>query len=216
VADQDFEHAQRRAVLESFPGYFREHFLRARHGKFIVGNSDSYMAIRFASGLGMIWPSMRFLFSFRDGISTVNSRFVWRAHYTPARLAEDAARFRTSDFFEQCCHWWVWAVSQLEKHHRWLASHGCSVYETRLEDVTTDVAEMERVWSYVIGDWPAFTDHARALMARPANARVNIGLVVTALETWRSWSDAERESFASIAGDTQVRLGYELPSAERS
>jgi hypothetical protein len=209
----EFERAQRRGLLEACPGYFREQFARARIGPSIVGNSDSYVATRFASGLGMLWPSMRFLFSFRNGICAVHSRFVRQAHYTRRRLAVDAADFGTADFFEQCCYWWVWAVRQLEMHASWLASHDCAVYETRLEEVTSDAAELERVWSHLVDDWPAFADHATAFMSERVNARVNTGGVVTAAERWSAWSPADRESFRSIAGDTQVRLGYELPEA---
>jgi hypothetical protein len=215
VEDHDFEQAQRRMLLQGFPHYFARLWERALFGQYVVGNSDG-MADTFAPGLWLIWPDMRFLFSFRNGINTVNSSLVWQSHVPSWMRSAQERRFGTSSYFEQCCYTWRDSVERLRKHQAWLTERGAQLVETRLEAVTSDEDELHRVWDFLIGYWDEYAERNRQLMKSIVNARVNTEGIVPPEEIWERWEPEHRSAFIQICGSAQEALGYALPSRKQA
>src|SRR5262249_31488563 len=147
---------------------------------------------RFLPGLWLLWPDMKFLFSFRNGINAVHSRAAGEEVVPfPVRAAWQA-RYGTADFFEQCCREWAESVEQLKAHQGWLAERGGQVNETRLEQATTDSHELHRIWNWLVGYWEEYEERNRELMAKPVGARVNAAGVVSPERIWRAWTPEQR------------------------
>jgi hypothetical protein len=210
VRDHGFELAQRRMLLQGFPEYFARLWERVQLGNRVVGNSDWFVS-RMAPALWLLWPDMRFLFSFRNGISVVNSWFAWKEHVPASVRSSLRERFGTGDYFDQCCHIWTDEVEVITGHENWLEARGASCLETRLETVTSDRMELRRVWEWVIGDWERHAAAAEAWMSEPVNARINVDGVISWQRTWETWPNAHRQAFAAICGEAQHALGYKLP-----
>jgi hypothetical protein len=207
--DHDFEQAQRRLVLEGFPDYFKRHWERFETGDAVVGNSDGF-ALAFLPALWLLWGEMKFVFSDRDGISVVQ---VQAAHPPSEPWLESSLRIRyqTSDAFELACHLWAADVATLLDHRSWLEEHRAPCLGTKLEMMRTDEEELRRVWDWLVGDWDVHRDRARALaLTQPDEGAER---VLSGPELWETWPKAQRKAFARICGETQLKLGYELPRA---
>lgn len=216
TADHDSEQTQRRMLLQGFPGYFPHLWERVHFDQYVVGNSDTFVGQCLASALWLLWPDMRFIFSFRNGINTVNSRV--RLTEESPRWIDDAlyGALGSEDPFERSCEVWARSVARIEEHRQWLMTKGASCLDVRFEDVTSDSHELQRVWDFVVGDWEQYAERNVELTHRVANARINVERVLTPDEVWEEWSPGQRAAFASICGDTQRRLGYGLPGSAAS
>lgn len=203
--------AGRRTVLEAFPRYLERLLAEGERGCERVGNSD-HLATPLLSGLWLLWPRMRFLFSFRDGIGQVDSMARWERHAEPALLASWRARHGEASYFELCCRDWAATVAELELHRDFLRAEGAAVAETRFERVLGDPAELDRVLRWVLGDAIA-AEVARGLTGTMVNARDGVEGPRSPEEIWAGWTDVQRGAFAAACGATQLRLGYAMPSA---
>jgi Sulfotransferase family len=213
IVGHDFEQAQRRLLLQAFPQYFARLWERAAFGQHVVGNSDASI-VRLLPALWLLWPDMRFLFSFRNGINQVNSMLVWEQRLPSSDRRVLEHRHASRDYFEILCRQWTKNVEGLRRHREWLESRGARCVETRLEAVTSDEFELHRVWDAIVGHWDDFAARNRRLMATTVNARVNVERVVPAEESWAAWTPEQRRLFGDICGDTQRELGYELPPVD--
>jgi hypothetical protein len=211
VAGYPADDAARRLVLEGFPDYYTRLWERAASGVRSVGNSD-HLATPLLTGLYLLWPRMRFLFSFRNGIQQVDSMFRWEEHAELALLASWRKRYGEHGYFELCCCDWAGVVADLERHRDVLRARGAGVRETRFERVLENKREFKRVWKWLFGRWDDAGKQARALTGTVVNARHASDSVRTVEEVWTSWSDEQRDRFATICGETQRRLGYSLPA----
>jgi len=210
VADHDFEQSQRRWVLTCYPTYFERLWEKVNSGQFIVGNSDHFH-LEFLPGLWLLWPDMKFVFAVRNGINCVQSHAIHLSSTPTEIVARQQKRYNTGLFFEQCCHLWVDEVRQLERSRSWLQARA-NCLETRLEGVTSNIEQVKRVWDWIgIGEWAKYEQRNLDLMRTPLNARTNKGIVVGWESIWENWTREQRETFRAICGETQVRLGYELP-----
>ncbi len=202
-------------MLECFPEYFARHWEQAEAGCTAVGNSDG-IVLPLLSALWSLWPPMRFLFSFRNGISQVNSMLVWEANMEPAMLAIWRARHGDCDYFELCCRSWAAEVEALEAQRDRAALGRCRRRgrDARFERMLGDV-ESVRVgpWTRLVGGWEEFAERNRAFTATRVNARAGRERALTPEEVWESWNPQRRATFAGICGAAQRRLGYPLPTA---
>jgi hypothetical protein len=212
VADHSPEQADRRRVLEGFPVYYQRLLEQAGRGFARVGNSD-HLATPLLRGLWLLWPRMRFLFSFRNGVNQVGSMAVWESQAEPALVALWRTSYGAGDYFELCCRDWSATVAALAAHRSWLHERGADVLETRFERVLGDDSELARVCDWVLGDWDDGADRARELTRTVVNARTGAERVLSPDEVWEGWPPERRKLFASICGATQTRLGYTLPRA---
>jgi hypothetical protein len=207
----DFEQAGRRFVLEGFPQYFDRLFELGGRGYDAIGNSDGN-ATPMLAGLWLLWPRMRFLFSFRDGIGQVNSFSVWENEMKPSMLAVMQTRHGAMEYFELLCHDWNWNVERLELSRDWLRERDAAVTETRFEAMLSDPGELQRVWSELIGDWEAARHRATRFAETIVGGRAGREHPQTAGEIWETWTPAQRGVFERVCGETQRRLGYLLPA----
>jgi len=210
TADLERDPAQRRFPLEVFPEYFGR-LWEAGQGREAAGNSDQFVT-PFLSGLWLLWPQMRFLFSFRNGINQVASMAGWEASAEQALLASWRVRYGTADYFERCCCDWSATVGSLEAHRNWLRGQGAEVLETRFERVIGDPDELARVWNGLLGRSDDATERNRALAGTVVNARSEADRVLSPDEVWESWTPDRRRTFTDLCGGPQRRLGYTLPS----
>jgi hypothetical protein len=210
VADHEFEQAQRRWLLQCYPEYFARLWERALSGQHIVGNSDNGV-LEFLPALWLVWPDMNFIFSTRNGINCVQSYFVSRSRFPAEELARLRSRFKGRKFFHQCCYFWMEHVGVLQKVRGWLEGRA-QCFDTTLENMTSDLGEIRRLWDWLgIGEWEEYEERNRLLMSTPVNARTNARRIVDWEEIWEGWKDEQRETFRTICGETQTRLGYSLP-----
>jgi hypothetical protein len=208
--DHDFEQVQRRRLLDASPEYFARLLELGGRGVRVAGNSEGLLGT-ISPGVWLLWPSTRFVFSARNGINQVNSTFIGRELEGVVR-DQQAERFGVVTAFEVSCRRWVATVRRWSRSLEWLTEHGASCTTTTLENITTDVAELERVWTFVVGEWERYAERAVSLMSRPMNVRMNEGHVVrSSEEVWEQWNDDQRNAFVEICGETQRRLGYAIP-----
>jgi hypothetical protein len=203
-------------VLEAYPGYFLRHWEQSRQGTYVVGNSDNAV-LPWLPGLWLLWPDLKILLSVRNGIQTVQSIYLNHARPNPAALDERNLRpaYRdASDEFEGVCRRWVEQIDALERSRAWLCERGADVYDTSLEQVTSDPSELERIWTWLIGDWPAYAERNLALRSERVNARTSEARIVDWDEIWANWTRDRQTTFTRICGETQMRLGYPLPGNE--
>jgi hypothetical protein len=210
--DHDDAEAGRRLLLEGFPEYFARHWEQAERGLAAVGNSDGTMTPMLAA-LWLLWPRMRFLFSFRNGVGQVNSMWLLEPTFEPAIRAIWRARYGEGDHFERCCRYWRTQVAALEAQRDRLVAQGADVRETRLERMVGDPDELERVWEWLVGGWDEVAERNLALRGTRVNARAGAERPVTPDEVWASWTAERRSLFLEICGETQSRLGYPTPTA---
>lgn len=211
TASDGYEQQQRRVFLDAYPRYFSRLLEHADLGARHVGNSDNTL-VRSAPGLWLLWPETRFLFSTRNGIGQVNSASVNEPHLPPLVRAGRPASFERLTPFEAACRTWVEEIERWAAARAWLEERGARCLTTTLEGVTRELAELERVWSWVAGDWERHAARAASLMARPLNEWVNLdGAVYSPREIWESWSDERRSIFAETCGGAQASLGYDVP-----
>jgi hypothetical protein len=183
----DFETAQRLGVLRGFPAYFERLWERSRlDGAYHIGNAD-HSVQRLLPGLWLLWPDMRFVFPYRDGIGSVDSA-----------ATSDAA-------FEPACHAWATSVVRLRGHQAWLAERGAEIRETRLETIVRRRSELRGVWTWLVGDWERDAERNRLLVRE----------LESTLESpegiWARWSEEQRRLFLAICGESQNELGYSIP-----
>ena len=210
VEDYDYESAQRRWILQCYPDYFARLWERALYGQHIVGNSDNF-TLRFLPGLWLLWPDMKFVFSARNGINVVHSRFIHETKTPISYRANWKKRWGSDDFFTLCCHNWVAEIADWKKSKDWLRARA-QCLETRFEKVTKDPAELRGVWDWIgFGNWEKNEKRNRELMATPVNARVNTQQIHTPEDIWRMWTEEQREIFKKTCGDTIKTLGYSIP-----
>lgn len=211
MGDHDAEQKHRRRLLEAHPRYFSRLCELAELGRTHVGNSDSAL-MKSAPGQWLLWPETRFLFSVRNGINVVNSRFAVEHSASELVRSLRPARLQRLPPFEMLCRRWTLEMEACRAQRHWLEERGAACLSTTLEGMTGDLGELERVWCWLVGDWERHVHHAESLMVRPVNARVNLGGVVHSAEAvWETWSDDQRTTFAEICGETQARLGYPIP-----
>ncbi len=212
VADHSPELAQRRWVLQRYPEYFARHWERATFGQHIVGNSDA-ATIDLVPGLWSLWPDMKFIFSIRNGIRVVQSRTLDTSDFTPGVLAKNSARWGTDDIFQILCHRWVKAAEAIIAAKDWVAQRApAAVFQTRLEKITTDLEEIEKLWNWIgIGDWERYAERNASLQLTPVNARTSSERFVQPEEIWERWTPDQRQHFRAICGEMTSRAGYELP-----
>ncbi|MGH7867007.1 MAG: sulfotransferase [Candidatus Dormibacteraceae bacterium] len=208
AADHDFEHLQRRSMLQLYPDYFLRHWEQSRiSGQFMIGNSDCHMPL-YLPGIWLLWPTTRFLFSFRNGINVVESQKLANFTAIERNLYPDLGQF------EGLCQAWARSIGTFTQIKTWLTDHKANVLETRLEQMTSDPAELERIWEQIVGNWPSYRERCISLQSTPLNTRTNRERVVSWQEIWDQWSVAERAAFSTICGTVQQQLGYELPDVE--
>ena len=208
ASDHGFEALQRRSILQTYSEYFLRHWEQSRRsGQFTIGNSDWYLS-PFLPGVWLLWPDTKFLISFRNGINVVES-----LRGAPFQAVHQAIHPDLRDGFEGLCRFWVKRVEAITLSKRWLEDHGAFVLETRLERVTTDPVELERIWVNIVGHWSDYRDRNLSLQSKPLNTRTNHDRVVSWEEIWGSWKRADRKAFATISGEVQQQLGYELPGS---
>jgi hypothetical protein len=80
--------------------------------------------------------------------------------------------------------------------------------ETTLERMTSDPGGLERIWTWLIGDWPTYAERSTDLKRKPANARTNASGLVGWEQVWEGWTEDQRQTFAHLCGKTQTHLGY--------
>lgn len=202
-----FEPRHRRVLLQAYPDYFARHWERAAFGQHIVGNSDAGI-LPYVSGIRFLWPSMKFLFSTRNGINVVQSASQLAPVGPEAEtIAPDMGLFGAS------CERWVESMQLIEHHKTRLVERGfdLDMLEVRLEDVTTDASALRRVWDWLVGDWQSYEERNLDLMVTPVNVRINVRRVWSAHEVWERWTASQRETFTAICGETQIRAGYDVP-----
>jgi hypothetical protein len=209
AADHDLEQLTRRFFLDPYPTYFERLLERDRFGQRFAGNSDNGL-VAYASGMWLLWPRTRFVFSLRNGISQVDSVFRNEPRVLPVARAERGA---AGDPFAFACDRWATVVTRWQATRAWLEERGAACTSTTLEKITTDVAELERVWRFVVGEWEAHAERAISLMDQPLNRRSDeSGGIRTPDEIWDTWSDEQRATFTRLSSGTQLELGYPLPS----
>ena len=212
VVDHGFELAQRRWLLQCYPTYFTRLWERANYGQYIVGNSDGTM-MRVAAGLWLLWPAMKFIFSIRNGINVVASRYAGASAIPPGVLAQAKERWATNDLFQILCHRWSKSVEASITTRRWLADRQAHCFETTLEKVTTDLEELRRLWDWLgIGAWDEYAERNAGLQATPANPRTNTRGVVQPEQIWERWTPEQRDLFRSTCGEAMTQFGYEIPT----
>lgn len=212
VSDHSDEEAQRRWLLQCYPTYFSRLWERANFGQYVVGNSDCSLISRVPA-LYYLWPGMKFLLSFRNGIQSVQSDFAFSESVAGADLQRRDAIYGGSDRFVQCCRAWASYVSAALEAKDWLRAAGRGVIvETRLEKMTTDMDEMRRVWELLTLDqWEKYAQRNRALARTIVNARPNAAGPIPWEETWQAWTDEQKRTFDEECGSWQRQLGYPLP-----
>jgi hypothetical protein len=212
VKDYEFELAQRRWILQCYPEYFARLWERNIYGQYIVGNSDHF-SLRFLPGLWLLWPTMKFIFSVRNGINVVQSTFLHEKHTPLSIIAGWKKRWGTEDFFTICCYEWVSEVFEWRKAKDWLGERAQCI-ETKLELITKNLDELHRLWDWVgFGEWEQYEERNRNLMATPINARVNQKKNMGPDEIWSQWNGTQREVFLRVCGETMKLIGYTLPEA---
>ena len=210
VTNREFKEVQRRRLLQCYPTYFARHWERANFGQHIVGNSDHFI-LEFLPALWLLWPDMRFIFSVRNGINVVQSRFVHYPHIPKSILVRQQGKWQTDDFFAQCCHAWVEEIALMEKSKRWLRGQAPCI-ETTLEKMTADLEEVKKIWNWIgIGKWDEYADRNQRMLTTPVNARTNAQSIVGWEQIWAGWTRQQRDTFRAICGEVQRRLGYHLP-----
>jgi hypothetical protein len=187
-ACEGFEAAQRHAVLRGFPDYFERHWAQGRLGPFHIGNAD-HAVQRLLPGLWLLWPDMRFLFVYRNGVAAVD------------REAHGDGRF------ERACREWAEDVARLRAHQTWLVERGAAVRETRLERLVARDRELGDLWTALPGNWERYSAEKQPLVAELATE------LEPADEVWSRWSQERRHLFEVICGPAQQLLGY--PSRPR-
>jgi hypothetical protein len=208
-----FEQLQRRMYLDAYPTYFARLMEHGERGRLHVGNSDNGLT-RHAAGMWLVWPSTKFVFSVRNGINQVNSAVAGDAALAEVARALRPSRFAGLSAFDVACRQWALHIEGWSRQQSWLRERDAPFITTTLERVTTDEAELERVWSWVAGDWEDYRARAISLMRRPVNERVNAaGSIRTPESIWGTWSDADRATFVAHCGATQEALGYSIPSS---
>lgn len=184
----DFETAQRLGVLRGFPGYFERLWERSRlDGVWHIGNAD-HSVQRLLPGLWLLWPDMRFLFCYRDGIASVDA----------------AATAGTG--FEAACRAWARDAGLLRERQGWLERHGAGLRTTSLEAVVGRRRELRGVWTWLVGDWEQNKDRALPLVDELA------ATLEPTRSIWARWAETDRQLFAETCGETQIALGYRIPA----
>jgi hypothetical protein len=186
--DADFDVAQRHAVLRGFPEYFERLWERGRVGPFHIGNSD-HAVQRLLPGLWLLWPDMRFLSSYRNGIGAVE--------------AETAAAGEDDGTFEHACSEWAESVTRLRSHQAWLEERGADVRETRLERIVERPPELRDIWTALPGEWKRYEGAKRPLVLDLAAA------LEPASAAWERWPASRRQTFEELCGGAQRLLGYD-------
>jgi hypothetical protein len=211
TSSHELELRERRFFLDAYPQYFRRLLEHGDRGIRAAGNSDNSL-VDHGPGLWLIWPETRFLFSVRNGINQVNSAFVNEQRLPDIVHAGRPESLRRRTSFEAACARWASSIERLLERRAWLEEHGAACLSTTLERVTGDVAELERVWRWLVGDWERHEARALSLMRRPANEWVNVnGAIHTPEDVWEHWSPDQRETFVELCAAAQANAGYALP-----
>ncbi len=207
--DWPFEDFQRRAILQTYPKYFARHFERLEYGQSIVGNSESTPGI--VVGLWMLWPSMRFLFSVRNGINTVRSRLAVGSNLPAVVSTRLEEKFKTRDIFRIACNQWRSDIEGMEESCKRL-EHKTDVLKVKFEDVTSNLGELWKVWEWIgIPGWADYENRNQTMMQTPVNARTNKNKLVKPEEIWNEWTTDQRNVFTEICGEAMKRMGYRIP-----
>ena len=204
LGDHDLSQLGRRLVLDAFPDYFSRLSEVAERG-LAAGNSDAG-ATAILTGLGLLWPEMRFLFSFGDGIRGVDA--LARERLDPVVRALDQSHSDGADAFAQCCERWTASVTTLEAHRDRLRAHGAAVLETRFERLVGDADELEEVVSWLLRDREAAAEASLGASAPIRDAPPGVERPRSAEEIWAGWNAEQRALFAAVCGEPQRRLGY--------
>jgi hypothetical protein len=184
-AGLDPELADRLVVLRGFPGYFERLWERNRvDGAYHVGNADAAVD-RLLPGLRLLWPHMRFLLAYRDGIAAVGEAGV-------------------TDF-ERACRDWAETTRRLRAQQARLAKHGAELREVRLERIASGGSDLRDVWTWLLGEWEHHEAHAEE------HARELAAAGRSADEIWERWTPDQRAVFTELCKEPQHDLGYGLP-----
>lgn len=125
----EFDETQRRAMLQVYPRYFARLWERACDGATAVGNSES--SPRMVAGLHLLWPPMKFLFSVRNGINTVESLMATENGLPASVATQLEAKHGTRDLFAICCYQWLRAVEGIQESKA-LLKGSADLCETRV------------------------------------------------------------------------------------
>lgn len=152
-----------------------------------------------AEGLSWLFPELRYVYLYRNGIDVVRS------------MAEFPGFSRMS--FEERCDQWRWRAEMYD----YLREHERAV-TVRFEDFVGDAeAELARVIEALglpADDGPA--RYASSTMVHPLERRDTVRAdprseLAKREPAYASWTSAERETFKRRCGASMARLGYDVP-----
>ncbi len=192
------ELAERFGVLRGFPGYFERLWEQSRvDGAFHIGNADQ-SAQRLLPGLWLLWPDMKFLFCYRDGIGVIDATL--------------GPTVEPGKVFERACTEWAERVSRLRAHQAWLSERRANVRETRLEWIVEPGNELRHVWTMARSAMRQRDACQRSSRSRRRSPELELE---PDDRIWERWHPDLRSTFAERCGELQLQLGYGLPHPER-
>jgi hypothetical protein len=206
----DFEERQRRAILQIYPRYFSLLFERLRYGQEIIGNSEG--STRMVTGLQILWPSMRFLFSVRNGINAVQSLVSVDTELPATLISYLEERYETRNIFRLMCHQWRASIEGIEESIRVL-DNKADFLMVKFENITSNLEDLQKAWQWIgIPKWADYEERNKLMMQTPINARTNRNKKVSPKEIWGVWTSEQRDMFLEICGEAMKRMDYRIPN----
>jgi hypothetical protein len=153
---------------------------------------------RSGEGLMDIFPNIRFLYTFRNGIDVVHSMSKFHG-------------FRDLAFIDRCRFW-----ARNELYYRWLRSCGSAI-EIRFEDFVADPeAAFRRILAHAEVPYEGGPARfASCTLIHPLDEDTRLDNPRSALAqrppAFEHWSAEERQVFQEICSESMQQLGYGIP-----
>ena len=151
-----------------------------------------------AMGLRWIFPDVKFIYIYRNGIEVVHSMTRRKG-------------FRDKDY-EVLCHKWV---SEIAKY-AYLTKLDCAITIRHENLLANPEEEYDRIFTFLGISYSAeCINYAKSTIVHPLDQETRRGNARSVLSkrrnAYQTWSERQRIAFKAICAPTMNQLGYELP-----